>query len=88
MPRYTVRATDEQAIVWGSRVHALGCRTVEQFLARCADAVCTHLKRFDRRMEREERKREEVRRKELARQAEEYLPLLDAALAALKGRAE
>ena len=62
--RFTVSATEEQAAAWRGGVWALGCNTIEKYLALCADTVAHRLKRFERRIEREEERKRVARVRE------------------------
>jgi hypothetical protein len=80
--RFTVSATEEQATAWRGGVWALGCRTVETYLALCADTVAQRLKRFERRIEREEERKRKARVRE---RVEREAPFWEAYDAAKKG---
>jgi len=62
--RFTVSATEEQASAWRRGVWTLGCNTVEKYLALCADTVAQRLRRFEKRVEREEERKRKARVRE------------------------
>jgi phosphopantetheinyl transferase (holo-ACP synthase) len=77
--RFVVKATEEQSRTWGGGVWVLGCRTVEDFLARCADVVCQRIERFAPRIEREEERKRKARVRERVEQEAPFWAAYDAA---------
>jgi len=77
--RCVVSATEEQARTWGGGVWTLGCKTVEEFLARCADVASHRLVRFERRIEREEERKRKARVRERVEREAPFFATLDAA---------